>query len=67
MQQWGVVGAQDAVQQVLLNGVTLISTSQEVNMIIQTILADSFLPAVIGENQTLVLSKKIIMQYKVMC
>lgn len=64
VQQWGEVGTQPVLRQVLLNGVVLSGTSQEVNSVFQTIAADSLLPAVISDNQTSVLSKKIIMQYK---
>lgn len=60
VQQWGEVGAQRVVQQVLLNGVPLPATSQEVNSIIQTISADTLLPRLIRDNQTSVLSKKTI-------
>ncbi|XP_028988163.1 uncharacterized protein LOC114844742 [Betta splendens] len=52
VQQWGVVGAQHSVQQVLLNGLPLTGTSQEVHSVIQSMLAESLLPAVIGDNQT---------------
>lgn len=61
IQQWGVVGAQRVVDQVLLNGVTLTGTSKEVDAILQTMSADTLLPADISVNQTSVLSKKIIM------
>lgn len=60
VQQWGVVGAQRVVEQVILNGVSLPSTSQQVDSIIQTMSADALLPTVISVNQTSGLSKKII-------
>ncbi len=59
VQQWGVVGAQRVVDQVLLNGVSLIGTTKEVDVILKTMSADALVPAVI--NQTSALSKKIIM------
>ncbi|XP_070701454.1 uncharacterized protein [Pempheris klunzingeri] len=52
IQQWGVVGAQRVVEQVLLNGVSLTGPSQEVDSIIQTMSADSLLPALQSVNQT---------------
>lgn len=53
-----MVGAQQVVEQVLLNGVSLTGKNQEVDSIIQTMSADAQLPILIGVNQTLVLSKK---------
>ncbi|XP_028283652.1 uncharacterized protein LOC114449966 [Parambassis ranga] len=50
--QWGVVGNQRLVEQVLLNGAALSSTSQEVSSIIQTMSADTVLPALISVNHT---------------
>lgn len=57
VQQWGVVGAHRVVDQVLLNGVSLSGTSQEVDCIIQTISVDAHLPTIINVNQTSLLSK----------
>lgn len=57
VQQWGVVGGQQVVKQVLLNGVSLTGISQEVDSIIQTMSADALLPSLISENQTSVWSK----------
>ncbi|XP_026230095.1 uncharacterized protein si:dkeyp-13a3.10 [Anabas testudineus] len=62
VQQWREAGAQHVVQQVLLNGVTLTGTSQEVNHIIQSISADSLLPAVISDNQTSVLKNHTVLR-----
>ena len=61
VQQWGVVGAQQVAEQVLLNGVSLKDKSQEVDSIIQTMSIDALLPTLINVNQTSILSKKIIM------
>lgn len=61
VQQWGVVGAQQVSEQVLLNGVSLTGKSQEVDSIIQIMSADALLPTLISINQTSVLSKNIIM------
>lgn len=58
IQQWEVIGAQRVVDQVLLNGISLSGTNQEVDRVIQTILADAKLPALISGNQSSVLSKK---------
>lgn len=60
VQQWGVVGAQQVAEQVLLNGVSLKDKSQEVDSIIQTMSFDA-LPTLINVNQTSILSKKINM------
>lgn len=51
------VGAQPLMQQVLLNGVAFTGTSQEVNSIIQSIMADALLPLLISFNQTIELGK----------
>lgn len=59
VQQWGVVGAQRVVDQVLLNGVSLTDASQEVDNIVQAISADALLPTLISVNQSLLPSKKI--------
>lgn len=58
VQQWGVVGAQRVVDQVLVNGVALTGTSQEVDRIIQTLSADARLSTLSSFNQTSTLSKK---------
>jgi len=60
VQQRRVVGAQQVVEQVLLNGVSLTGKSQEVDGIIQTMSADPFLPTLVSFNQTSVMSKKVI-------
>ncbi|XP_073347591.1 uncharacterized protein [Pagrus major] len=52
VQQWGVVGSQRVVDQVLLNGVSLTGTSQEADRIIQTLSADALLPTLTSANQT---------------
>lgn len=62
IQQWGVVGAPRLVEQVLLNGVALSSTNQEVNNIIQTMFADALLPAFISVNQTSVLRNHTVLR-----
>lgn len=56
MQTWGVVGAQQLKGHVLLNGVSLPPTNQEVDGIIKNMLVDEHLPNVIGINLTSVLS-----------
>ena len=63
VQQWGVVGDQRVVEQVLLNGVPFIGTSKEVSSIMQTISPDAFLSTLTSLNQIAVLSKKIILYY----
>ncbi|XP_044075045.1 uncharacterized protein LOC122886655 isoform X1 [Siniperca chuatsi] len=67
VQQWGVVGTQRVVDQVLLNGVALTGTSQEVDHIIKNMSADALPPALITVNQASVLSKKIIMYCQMLC
>ncbi|KAK2822407.1 hypothetical protein Q5P01_022472 [Channa striata] len=62
VQQWGEVGAQHVVRQVLLNGESLTDTSQEVNNIIQIISADSLLPAPFSDNQTSVLRNHTVLR-----
>ncbi|XP_035525985.1 uncharacterized protein LOC118334246 [Morone saxatilis] len=52
VQQWGVVGAQRVVDQVLLNGVSLTGTSQEVDNIVQTMSADALPQTLISLNKT---------------
>lgn len=61
VQQWGVVGAHQVGKQVLLNGVFLSGTSQEVDSIIQTISADALLPTLISVNQTSVLRNHTVL------
>ncbi|XP_044075046.1 uncharacterized protein LOC122886655 isoform X2 [Siniperca chuatsi] len=56
VQQWGVVGTQRVVDQVLLNGVALTGTSQEVDHIIKNMSADALPPALITVNQASVLT-----------
>lgn len=58
VQQWGVVGAQRVVDQVLVNGVSLTGSSEEVDRIIQTLSADARLSTLTSVNQTSALSKK---------
>lgn len=55
VQQFGVVGAQRVVDQVLLNGVSLAGRSQEIDRIVQTMSVDALLPTHISVNQTAVL------------
>ncbi|XP_070775425.1 uncharacterized protein [Enoplosus armatus] len=62
VQQWGVVGAQRVLDQVLLNGVSLTGTSQEVHSIIQTLSADALLPSLISLNQTSVLGNHTVLR-----
>lgn len=57
VQQWRVVGTQQVVDQVLLNGVVLTDTKQ-VDIIIRTISADAHLLALTGANQTVTPGKK---------
>lgn len=61
VQQCKVVGAQQVVDLVLLNGVSLTGTSHEVDSIIKTITPDADLLALTSVNKTSVLSKKVIM------
>ncbi|XP_047445549.1 uncharacterized protein LOC125010778 [Mugil cephalus] len=51
IQQWGLVGAQQVMEQVLLNGVSYTSTNQEVSSLIQTMSSDRLLPTLISANQ----------------
>lgn len=60
VQQWGVVGDQRVVEQVLLNGVPFIGTSKEVSSIIQTISPDAFLSTLTSLNQIAVLRNHTI-------
>ncbi|KAM9349160.1 uncharacterized protein ABDE67_008876 [Symphorus nematophorus] len=62
VQQWGVVGAQRVMDQVLLNGVSLTGTSQEVDNIVQMISADALLPILITVNQTSVLRNHTVLR-----
>ncbi|KAL7386669.1 hypothetical protein ABVT39_011828 [Epinephelus coioides] len=62
MQQWGVVGAHQVVEQVLLNGVSLTGRSQEVDSIIQTMSADALLPTLIRVNQTTLLRNHTVLR-----
>ncbi|CAJ1072250.1 uncharacterized protein LOC117827323 [Xyrichtys novacula] len=55
VQQWGVVGYQQVVEQVLLNGVPLAGNNQEMDRIIKTMSASPILPALISVNHTSVL------------
>lgn len=57
VQQWGVVGTQQVVDRVLLNGVVLTDTEQ-VDIIIRTISADAHLLALTGVNQTVTPGKR---------
>lgn len=56
------VGAQPLMQQVLLNGVAFTGTSQEVNSIIQSIMADALLPLLISFNQTTELGNHTVLR-----
>ncbi|XP_059200660.1 uncharacterized protein LOC131980434 [Centropristis striata] len=62
VQQWGVVGAQHVMEQVLLNGVSITGKSQEVGSIIQTMSADALLPTLISVNQTSVLGNHTVLR-----
>ncbi|XP_070830810.1 uncharacterized protein [Chaetodon trifascialis] len=62
VQQFGVVGAQRVVDQVLLNGVSLAGISQEIDSIVQTMSADAFLPTHISVNQTTVLRNHTVLR-----
>ncbi|KAM7379332.1 hypothetical protein PAMP_004895 [Pampus punctatissimus] len=62
VQQWGVVGAQRVVEQVLLNGVSFISTSKEVSSVIQTMSDDALLPTLMSVNQTAVLRNHTVLR-----
>ncbi|XP_060940704.1 uncharacterized protein LOC133018365 [Limanda limanda] len=61
-QQWGVVGAERVEEQVLLNGVSLPSTSQEFNNIKESISTDALLLALISVNQTSVLRNHTVLR-----
>ncbi|TNN40606.1 hypothetical protein EYF80_049222 [Liparis tanakae] len=62
VQQRRVVGAQQVVEQVLLNGVSLTGKSQEVDGIIQTMSADPFLPTLVSFNQTSVMRNHTVLR-----
>ncbi|XP_054452191.1 uncharacterized protein LOC129088938 [Anoplopoma fimbria] len=62
VQQRGVVGAQQVVEQVLLNGVFLNHKSQEVDSILQTMSADALLPTLISFNQTSALRNHTVLR-----
>ncbi|XP_068557752.1 uncharacterized protein [Cebidichthys violaceus] len=62
VQQWGVVGAQQVVEQVLLNGFSLTGKSQEVDSIIQMMSSDSLLPTLISFNQTSVMRNHTVLR-----
>uniref|UniRef100_UPI0037E8E1EA uncharacterized protein n=1 Tax=Semicossyphus pulcher TaxID=241346 RepID=UPI0037E8E1EA len=55
VQQLGVVGSYQVKEQVLLNGVSLASTNQEVDSMIRTMSASALLPGLISVNNTSVL------------
>ncbi|XP_056912000.1 uncharacterized protein LOC130538439 isoform X5 [Takifugu flavidus] len=55
LQTWGVVGAQQLKGHVLLNGVSLPPTNQEVDGIIKSMSVDDHLPNIVGVNLALVL------------
>lgn len=57
VQQWEVVGTNRVVDRVLLNGLSLPDTSQEVDVILRTISADAHLPNLTGLNQAVTLGK----------
>lgn len=57
VQQWGVVGTQQVMDQVLLNGVVL-SDAKQVDIIVRTISADAHLLALTAANQTVTPGKK---------
>ncbi|XP_031711046.1 uncharacterized protein LOC116387799 [Anarrhichthys ocellatus] len=62
VQQRGVVGAQQVVEQVLLNGFSLTGKSQEVDSIIQMMSADALLPTLIAFNQTSVMRNHTVLR-----
>ncbi|XP_074544991.1 uncharacterized protein LOC141804455 [Halichoeres trimaculatus] len=62
VQQWGVVGHQGVMMQVLLNGVSPAGTSQEVDRIIKSMSVSSLLPALIGANHTSALSNQTLLR-----
>eukprot|EP00066_Takifugu_rubripes_P030173 XP_011619439.1 PREDICTED: uncharacterized protein LOC105419523 [Takifugu rubripes] len=55
MQTWGVIGAEELKGHILLNGVSLPPTNQEVDGIIKSMSVDEHLPNVVGVNLTSVL------------
>lgn len=57
IQQWGVVGTDQVVDRVILNGVVLTDT-KEVDVIIRTVSADAHLLALTGANQVATTGKK---------
>lgn len=61
IQQWGVVGTQQVVDQVLLNGVVLTDMKQ-VDIIIRTISADAHLRALTSTNQTVTPANHIVLR-----
>nr|XP_040026909.1 uncharacterized protein LOC120815897 [Gasterosteus aculeatus aculeatus] len=62
VQQRGVVGARQVVEQVLFNGVSLTGKSPEVDRIIQTISADPLLPTLLRFNQTSVMRDHTVLR-----
>lgn len=62
VQQWGVVGAQQVVDQVLLNGVFLTGTNEEVDSIVQTMSTESLLSTLISINQTSILRNHTVLR-----
>ncbi|XP_041658392.1 uncharacterized protein LOC121519654 [Cheilinus undulatus] len=62
VQQRGVVGSHQVMEQVLLNGVSLTGTSQEVGRIIRTISAGALFPAFVNNNQTSVLRNHTLLR-----
>ncbi|XP_030257452.1 uncharacterized protein LOC115571934 [Sparus aurata] len=62
VQQWGVVGAQRVVDQVLVNGVSLTGSSEEVDRIIQTLSADARLSTLTSVNQTSALRNHTVLR-----
>lgn len=62
VQQWKVVGAQQVVDQVLLNGVSLTGTSHEVDSIIKTMSPDADLPTLVSVNKTSVLRNHTVLR-----
>lgn len=62
IQRWGVVGGQWSTEQVLLNGVSLTTTRQEVDSIVQNMSVDTPLPVLISVNQTSGLTNHTILR-----
>ncbi|KAM9322021.1 uncharacterized protein KZ484_020258 [Pholidichthys leucotaenia] len=62
IQQWGVVGAHQVEEQILLNGISLSSKNQEVNIIVRTISADPLLQALISLNQNTALRNHTVLR-----